>query len=291
MSSIDNIIKVLSVYEGKVFGEYVREVVVTRMKNPTCDVKFNSVDIWFKNKIDKDNFINRSGHFKKEIYFPKNIDLLGLEQYICFTPGGIPVKFNIFVGIWFPTYDFDVNTLTYFYLNGKPTIESNLLTTENKLDQIVKAINMKEANMNIEYFNNMVNHYLSYYERSKMINELYISRGWTIFCEGVKITSPFTGTCDDAIEKQKFVKNTLLERYRKDTIKIDVKQDINMSQWSPGRASNARDKNMFVSVGGSRISNRFLSGATRSWTSNDLDEQGRILNLELQEHHRISLQH
>jgi len=277
---IDNIIKSLSSYDGKVFGEYVREVVVPRMKNPTCDVRFNSVDIWFKNETNKNNFINYYPQFKEETNFSGNIDITVLKQLYCFIYRGIPIKFNIVVDIWFPIYDFDVNSLTYSYVNDTAIVESNIPTFENKLDQIIKAIDRKKANMNVKYFTNMVDHCLTYPERAKMINELYESRGWTILCEGVKITFPFTGTFDDAKAKEKSVNKALSERSNEIPRKIDLKQEIpNITQWSPEKAGKAKANNTFISVGSVRFSTRFLSGATRSWTSDNLDEQNRIFNL------------
>ena len=298
LNHINNIIKTLSSYEGKVFGEYVREVVVPRMKNPACTVVFNSIDIWFKNEINKDNFIEDSfikNSFIKETNISENIDVKR-QQYKYDIYENFPIKFNIVVSLRFPMYDFDVNDLTYFYRNGNPIVEINLL--ENKLDQIINAITMKEATMMKNYFDNMVNHHLTYPERAKMINELYENRGWSIFCEGIRIISPFIGTRDDAIAKQIFLNKSLLERAKQESkedreiklmkeeeFSLESKQDIKKKifhdfGWSRNKADEAEDKNVFINVGGVRFSTRLLSGATRSWTSDDLDEQKRIFNLD-----------
>lgn len=284
LSIINNTIKTLDSYGGRVFGEYVREVVVPRLKDPACNVTFNSVDIWFKNETDKDKFIKNNIHLKVNLNFTDYIDYRGQQQYeLLFGP--INIKFNILVKPYIGD-DFDVNNLIYFYKDGKSIIESNFSSITD-VDQIIKSIHMKEANMTISYFNNMVNHPLTYPERAKMINGLYESRGWTIFCEGIKITSPFTGTFDDSIAKNKFLSKALLDRFNEKSVKIDLKQDnteekenSNDYKWSPEKADKAKISNRFIKVGGNRNSTRVISGATRSWTSDNLDEQNAIFNLD-----------
>lgn len=294
LTEIESIIKILNSFEGKVFGEYVREVIVTRMKNSDCDVTFNCVDIWFQNQTKADDFIKFMNicigykFLREEIYLSKNIDLRTFhepKQYKYFLHEDICVKFNIIVHPSFPLNNFDVNCLTYFYLNGNQVIEEGF--PEDKKEQIIEAIYKKEATMTKYYFFDMINHRLTYPERAKMMNELFENRGWGIIHDGIKFTSPFTGTFDDAISKEKFINKTLLERSKEKSRKIDLKQDIIEKkeipigvQWSPERAEIAKHNNEFIRVGGVKTCYRLLSGALRSWTSNDKEELTIIFNIK-----------
>jgi hypothetical protein len=285
LTEIENIIKIISSFEGKVFGEYVREVIVPRMKNPDCDVTFNSIDVWFQNQTNADNFIKlmniRKIFYKGEISPLKNIDLITFHeprQY--FLRENSYVKFNIIFHPSFPLDNFDVNYLAYFYLNDKQIIETGF--PEDKKEQIIEAIYKKEATMTKYYFSNMINHRLTYSERSKMINELFENRGWIILYNGIKFTSPFIGTWNDALAKEKFVNEILLkrdeEKSKEDIIK---KKEIPIDfQWSPEKAEIAKHNNTFIRVGGIKSCYRLLSGALRSWTSNDLEELVTIFNIK-----------
>ena len=55
---IDDCIKIASNYASKVFGGYVRDVVVPKMLDYRRKCEFKDVDIWFKTDIDADLFIN-----------------------------------------------------------------------------------------------------------------------------------------------------------------------------------------------------------------------------------------
>jgi len=282
---IENIIRILSSFEGKIFGEYVREVIIPRIQNPTCDVIFNCIDIWFKNQMKADDFVkfvqvNIDEYFHEETHLSENIDLRGSKYYKCCIFGDIPVKFNIVVDSSFPIYDFDVNSLTYFYPNCNPIVENNSPILGNKKEQIIEAIHKKEASMMKSYFINMVNNYLTYPQRVKIINELYEARGWTIMCEGVKITSPFIGTTDDAIAKEKFVNRTLLERSREESREnreIKLMRDIMKKEEKKEIADDSKQD----IIEKKEISNDFKWSPERAeWTSDNLDEQKRIFNLE-----------
>lgn len=286
LNGIENFIKILEEFEGKVFGEYVREVIVPRMKNPNCDVIFNFVDVWFQNQTKADDFIKLMSidktFYQEEISPSKNIDLRTFhepKQY--FLRDDERIKFNIIVHPSLPINNFDVNCLTYFYSDDKPVIETGF--PEDKKEQIIEAIYKKEATMNKYYFFNMVNHRLTYPERSKMINELFENRGWVIIQDGIKFTSSFTGTFEDAKAKEKFINKTILERSKQKSMKIDKqidKQIPNTLQWSRITADHAEDKHLFINVDSLGFSTRLLSTSIISWTSNDLNEQKRIFNLD-----------
>jgi len=275
---IENFIKILSTFNGKVFGEYVREVAVPRIKNSNCDVIFDCLDIWFTNEIDKNRFLH---HIKCFVFvnndsksdLEKNIDIrsYNLEQYKYHIYKNIIVRVNIIVSKNFPVYDFDVNDLTYYYSGNNSIINSNLL--ENELNKIIKNIQNKEANMIRSYFDNMVNHYLTYPIRSENINKLYLNRGWSIFCDKIKITGTFTGTADDAIAKQKLLYEGISKR---STEKIN--DGILLS---PIKIVNARNKHLFIDINDIRLKHKLLSGASRAWTSNIKNAQERIFNIEL----------
>ena len=55
---IDNAAKIASLYNGRLFGDFVVDVVMSRMKNPNCDIAYSQVNIWFNNQADMDKFVN-----------------------------------------------------------------------------------------------------------------------------------------------------------------------------------------------------------------------------------------
>ena len=58
LTLIDNAAKIASSYNGRLFGDFVFDVVVSRMKNPDCGIAYTQVNIWFNNQSDADKFVN-----------------------------------------------------------------------------------------------------------------------------------------------------------------------------------------------------------------------------------------
>ena len=50
INMINECLETAGSFGGKVFGGYVRDVIVPRLANRECSVKFNDVDVWFKTR-------------------------------------------------------------------------------------------------------------------------------------------------------------------------------------------------------------------------------------------------
>lgn len=59
LKKINKILKLAYKYNGGVFGGYLRDVIVPRMKDPSCKVYFKDVDIWFASKYNAAEFIDK----------------------------------------------------------------------------------------------------------------------------------------------------------------------------------------------------------------------------------------
>ena len=55
---IDNTTKLVSLFNGRLFGDFVTDVIIPRMKDSQCDIAYSQVNIWFSNHQDADKFIN-----------------------------------------------------------------------------------------------------------------------------------------------------------------------------------------------------------------------------------------
>ena len=160
----EKIIKIASSFEGQVFGEYVREVVVPRSEDPYCNVIFENIDIWFKNQTLCNKFVqffnDVEGHLSsiKEENIGLN-DRSVTQSYLVLTS----IKrlcLNIFVDDMFPIHDLDINCLSYFYSHGVQTVRvnyslekcANLEDFETYKTQVIRNINNKHATMLDSYF-------------------------------------------------------------------------------------------------------------------------------------------
>jgi hypothetical protein len=61
MEAIYDMLYQAGTYGGVVFGGFVRDVIVPQMLNPSCDVKFNDVDLWFSSEVSARNFVKAMG--------------------------------------------------------------------------------------------------------------------------------------------------------------------------------------------------------------------------------------
>jgi hypothetical protein len=152
---IDNCIKIASNYEGKVFGGYVRDVVIPKISNPRCKCEFKDVDIWFKTGIDSDLFINDM----KDIYDFRIVPELSIDddnyhykfnrtQYHLFIED-VVIWFDIVISECFPVDDFDVNYLTYSYKDNLELIECESEYYDK--DNLINSINNKKMIILPEY--------------------------------------------------------------------------------------------------------------------------------------------
>lgn len=185
LREIEQILIIAHKHNGKVFGGYVRDVVVPRLQNPTCKVYFKDVDLWFTNKFDADHFVadmNMNYDFKHQAKWSRDaVDYpFSREQYHLYDRKTCLAWFDVIVSKYFPVDDFDVNLLSYS--RGELRSENKWETKE----EIIAAINRKEATMFARYIEKASNLNRLIYPENKSnlhtcrILNRYLKNGWTI---------------------------------------------------------------------------------------------------------------
>jgi hypothetical protein len=180
---IDDCIKIASNYDGKVFGGYLRDVIISKISNPRRKCEFKDVDIWFKTDIDSILFINDM----KDIYDFRIVPELSIDndnphyqfnrtQYHLFIEN-IVIWFDIVISECFPVDDFDVNFLTYCYKNDKELVECESKYFDK--DQLINSINKKQMIMLPDYIQRLIIKSSTDVHVSR-INKRFLSKGWII---------------------------------------------------------------------------------------------------------------
>jgi hypothetical protein len=183
LSEVFKCIKLASKNSGKVFGGFVRDVIVPRIFDEECKVSFNDVDIWFKTDSDAINFINSMGN-----------KIVRIEAADIMYNGGYPNEGNEFSRRKFklikwdtcltcidvvtskllPVNDFDVNEVTYSYNSS-----GNLVTLSP--NRLIRQIIHKRATM-LQTCEVLCteNETTKKYYRERIIRN-FISKGWQVY--------------------------------------------------------------------------------------------------------------
>ena len=196
---IDKVLFIAGEYGGKAFGSFPRNVIVPRMNDPSCNVSFDNVDLWFTTEQSAKQFI-------KQMQPASNVEAYKFTEVTCYNPNALIKRygyhatqynltirgtsiawFNVFVNRKVPVGDFDVNCLTYLckrdYSTGKTITTKELSVKEGMLkDYIIGAINKKEARMFGEYAKTIDEEDLARIHR-------FIWGGWSITAGNVKVSS------------------------------------------------------------------------------------------------------
>ena len=168
-------------HDGRVFGGFVRNVVVPRMQNPNCPVKFKDVDLWFQTQAAADAFVAEMGAKFVEAHSfniaPGNpIYKFARKQYHLREDGICVAWIDVIVSDKLPVNDFNVNELTVIYRNGTACIEDPTRT-------LVDAIQAKRARMLPEYVEILKsNDYGRSNAHIQRFNNIYLNQGWTVDC-------------------------------------------------------------------------------------------------------------
>lgn len=166
IDQVDEIILCAAKHNGKVFGGYVRDVIVPMKfhKCTTLGVDFNDLDFWFTKQEDADNFVkemellssddfNQTGGTERYPFKVQHHKFNINNSYICV---------DVVVSDFYPVCDFSVNLLSW---DGKDLnvnkgfdvlhllTEGELITIDNnyKLGDIATQIRNKQCTMFIQY--------------------------------------------------------------------------------------------------------------------------------------------
>ena len=194
INMIDECLYTAGSYNGRVFGGYVRDVIVPRLTNPKCKVKFNDVDVWFTKQENADKFIKAMGKSFSECNAesPSTYRFVR-KQYLYYRYGTRVVFFDVIVSELLPVDDFDVNQLTYRVVNRDALLNYNngaefmaFNYGDKSVDDLKQAINNKTVTMLPEYkekFTGGHNILIKSTVADKYFNRLktrYLERGWNI---------------------------------------------------------------------------------------------------------------
>lgn len=189
LNAILDTIQTASLYGGRVFGGFVRDIIVPFQhfgQNGMEEREFKDVDLWFKSKESADVFINAMGanfvenkigetKFASTGINPqlKSIYPFDRKQYI-FSAFGVQLAwFDIIVheGDMVPVNDFDVNCLTYrIDKDGKLLAEA---FSSRTVDFLVTSIVNKQMNI-LEGYSN---------PNTSQIKRImrFVNKGWQVF--------------------------------------------------------------------------------------------------------------
>ena len=175
---------------GEVYGGFVRDVIVPSLNDPNCNNSFKDLDIWFRDEKFSTLFVNaleynfkvqKSSYGSEDLDYSKYFsnDFRGYKfsrkQYHIYSENEKKFLFHVDVitSDNLPVNDFNVNAVTYKYINSKFERCINFhCDTQIIIDNyIVNKIAFMVRDYNPEGFR--------YYER---INRIFFSKGWIVRC-------------------------------------------------------------------------------------------------------------
>ena len=190
---LEKILTIAGKSNGRVFGGFVRDVIVPRLIDPTCEVHFNDVDIWFVEREEADNFIKDVNVFleligdiklhssERNLVPPGTLHYtFGREQHSLWKKGDKFVSFiDVVVSKVIPVDDFDVNCLTYQYVNDEKVPKS---FSEDSTTKLIANIASKQAYMLPSYVEKLMSGKLSNMVFERRINSNFLKKGWKLYC-------------------------------------------------------------------------------------------------------------
>lgn len=186
LQQVEKIIEWASLFNGKVFGGYVRDVIVPRLVSPTANVTFRDIDFWFRTKESVDDFIKalRDNHDIKEVPTTNIVPYTNERKlYHLFRINGEIVQIDIVISEIFPVDDFNVNCLIYDYDNNGPQLSS--YSSKYSKDELINNINKKEMTI-LEGYQDKLMYGSGYSEHHiKRINTRFIANGWSILYKAI----------------------------------------------------------------------------------------------------------
>lgn len=193
---IGDCIKIASNCEGKIFGGFVRDVIIPKTSNPNLKCEFKDVDIWFKTQIDADLFIKMVKDVYEFVIVPDlSIDdnnmhyTFNRTQYHLLINNKIVCWFDIVVSECFPVDDFDVNFLTYSYYDNIESIESQSESFDK--DKLIQSIHKKKMIILPDYVKRLINRDNRNIHISR-INKRFFEKGWSIKYHDTHFPKPLT---------------------------------------------------------------------------------------------------
>ena len=212
MKIVNQVIKMVDNYYGKVYGEYVRDCVVTRQKDPLCPVNYKEIKVHFPMQVDWD-------HFKDELLKVYPRCLMSDSGCDLIVHGTKITTMFITIGDR-PSFDYDVNRLHYdgkaistcykrafgTYARSGNVILPSFHDAEGLLKELYENILNKKATLLECGYEKLMKGYNHHFETVKDRTEIWdlnqmIRDGWTIYYKHLIIKK----VINDAWIKEYFV--------------------------------------------------------------------------------------
>lgn len=225
LKAVTDMLLVAGKYNGRVFGGYVRDVIVPLLHS-TCPVTFKDVDIWFTAEEDAKLFVEEMGvsltELNAETHFKEtgSVHLTGLrdDKHARWENGPVLYEFkrwfailnrdelalsyvDIIINEEFPVDDFNVNCISVRYFKNDD-VDTDMVCHGYELDKIIKAIENKTMTMKSAYLerlrerNSYINRDSVMFGRSgdssrvalanQRLTGRYIKNGWKIFVPSIE---------------------------------------------------------------------------------------------------------
>jgi hypothetical protein len=182
-------IKRASTFGAKVFGGFVRNVIVPRQFDPNCSVSFKDIDLWFTTQASVDAFLREMGTslVKYDLISVSAGSYPGAfsrNQYHLYKYGMCLAWIDVVVSPTLPVNDFDVNEVTY-KLNSH---DEWVTTSPSRLIQQIRdkhavmlpcyQVLIEKAQESDNFSTKYNPRYKIYYE--ERTNRIFTSKGWTV---------------------------------------------------------------------------------------------------------------
>lgn len=185
MQIIENIIKMASQYDGKLYGSFLRDVIIPRLKGK-CLCNYNRVCLLFNSNHDATLFISKM----KELYIGfRDIDHIDNSSFFELKINDLYIA-KIIVS-YNQIHDLDINQLAYYYKNDvvKDARSANIVDLNCEL---IKKIIDKKATILEDFIEEFLN-----YTEPKQNSVIYgwnclLYDGWILNYKSLVITSHIT---------------------------------------------------------------------------------------------------
>jgi hypothetical protein len=157
-----DIFRIAGKYDGRVFGNYVKDVIV-----PQEECYYTDIDLWFPNDRNITKFIHEASTIMDFIYVKCD---RSSRQYRLYYNNRDITGITIYYTIDLPIDDIDVNYLTYIYYDDHVIPESLSLSDDTLT--LIKKVNDKQAKI------------LKGHVDQRKITRDFIEKDWKIGCVG-----------------------------------------------------------------------------------------------------------
>lgn len=172
--SVNDCLKKAYMYDGKVFGRHVRDVLVPLQKDPEARVKFGDIDLWFTKVEPSEEFVASMGSEFVLVHDHYEVHQYGFHLF----------NVSIVISDVYPLSDFDINMLSFQY-NGTDWCTRSY--TDKSPDQLIEAIHNKQAVIDAKYINRLVADPIEF----EKVYNTYIKNGWSITFNGDPMPDSF----------------------------------------------------------------------------------------------------